>query len=360
MSKNQEISLALAVVAAVAGAGFASGREVVFFFSQLGWAAWPGIVLASMLFALMIGLSLQIARKTGAKSFQGVFYQMLGQQGGQSIGLLYGLLMAFASAMMLKTCGELGAIALPVRHGYLLGMAMALFWAVAIGMNRMRLLPVLGTGALIWTVMFYTALFLDSREVYTHMRVETVLRLEGSLWAALVLALLHACLNASVAVGTVLRFSDGKIRPWRTAAIAGCMILVCLVCAHAAIKRGGEKLYAQSLPTVILAARWGIGGFWMSALYMYVMSVCTLSACIGSLSVQFADGAKQKGWVNFVLPAAFLFSCAIGTDDAIGMGYPVLGWICMMLMAMLACRSDTEQPTALLRAGRPSSHAKND
>lgn len=360
MGKNREITLALSVMAAVAGAGFSSGREIVLFFGQLGWAAWPGMVLASMLFALMVGLMLQMARKTGAKSFQGVFYQAVGQKCGRGIGILYGLMMALTCAMMLRTCGELGAIALPVRHGYLHAMALAFFLAVAIGTNRMRLLPVLGAGALVWTTVFYTALFMDSREVYTYMRVETVLRLEGSLWAALILALMHACLNASVAAGTVIRFSQGRIRPWQAAAASGGMMLVCLICAHAAIMRGGEKLYAQSLPTVILAARWGIGGFWISTLYMYAMSVCTLSACISSISAQFSDGTKRNRWAVLALPVMFLLFYTFGTDDIIGVGYPVLGWICAMFMIVLACRADEERAAATLCAGRTLPYAKND
>jgi uncharacterized membrane protein YkvI len=46
----------LAIVAAVAGTGYASGRELVLFFAQTGRAQWIGIGFAPVVFGLLTAL----------------------------------------------------------------------------------------------------------------------------------------------------------------------------------------------------------------------------------------------------------------------------------------------------------------
>ena len=50
---------ALAIVAAIVGAGFASGREVMTFFSEMGAASWLGVGVAC---ALVGGITAMLAQ----------------------------------------------------------------------------------------------------------------------------------------------------------------------------------------------------------------------------------------------------------------------------------------------------------
>lgn len=358
MFGNREFAAAMAVMAAVSGVGFASGREIVLFFAQLGWVAWPGMLIAAALFALLLRIAMGLARKTGASSLPGMFQRLMGSRSGDVVGVLYGLLMAFTAAMMLRTCGELGAIALPVKNGYLQGILLALFMAVAVCMGRMHFLPVLGALAVITAILFYGGLLLDARPVRVHMRSETVLNLSGSLWGALILGILHACLNASVAGGTAAAFSGGNFDPGKASVMAGGMMLACLLCGHGAMLRGGEALYAQTLPSVILAARWGIWGFWLSVGFMFLTSICTLSAAMGAIAIQLSGTGRQRRVSGIMLLMAFLFLFAMGSDTAMGFGYPVLGWICAFSLGALACWQDEKNCACKPRGDVPSAMQK--
>lgn len=280
---NGEYRAVLAVMASVSGIGFSSGQEIALFFSQLGPAAWPGMALASLLFALLLRAFMHFARKTGADSLPGVFRRMYGPASARTIVVLYGFLMFLVSAMMLRTCGEIGALTLPVKHGYLAGMLAAVLSAVIICTGKTCCLPVLGLAAVISTALMYALSALDPRPVDIHIRMETVLRLSGSAKAAVILAMLHASLNASIASGTAAAFSGGNVNPGKASRTAGGMMLACLLAGHAALLRGGTALYAQSLPNVLLASRWGAAGFWISAGHMYLLSICSLSAALESL-----------------------------------------------------------------------------
>ena len=352
MRANAEWKAAFAVIAAVAGAGFVSGRELVLFFSQLGWASWLGIPFASVVFALLMGMISHYARKTGAVSFSGVYQRQLGVHCGDAIGILHALLMALTAAVMLVSAGELGALALPVRHGFLQGLITALILALLMNMGKLRTLPWLGVAVAGLALLFYAGLALDPRPVRIYVRSETELALRGSVGAAVLLAILYAALNASIAGGIIVRFSAG-IRPAAFAAISGGAMCALLLVANAAIAQGGEALYAQALPTVILAARWGLFGFWMSIALMYLCSVSTLAAAIGSLIAQMNDGGRQRRTAVIMMLTAFLLSCAFGLRDLIGIGYPMVGWICAFAMAGLACYYDRTENRKYIRGKLP-------
>ena len=191
------------------------------------------------------------ARKTGAQSLPEVFRRLLGAWCGNAVSVLYGLLMAFTAAMMLRTCAELGALALPVKNGRLWGLIAAVFMSVTVLAGRQRLLPGLGAAAVVAAVLFYGALMLDTRPVRVNMRYETVLNLSGSLWAASVLALLHACLNSSVAGGTAAAFAGGSFDADKAAFLAGGMMIVLLFAAlHLAHRKPPRPWHCLALALV--------------------------------------------------------------------------------------------------------------
>ena len=340
MVKDRDLRLALGAMAAVAGIGFATGQELVLFFGQLGRMKWLAALISAGLFAVIVYITAVFARKSGARSLPGMFQRVIGGRCGDAAGVLYGLLTALAAAMMLKTCGEIGALSLPVKNGYLCGMLMALLISVALAAGRMRALPMLGLVSAAAAVLFYGALFIDRRPVQVNMRVETVLRLDGSLWGAVGLGILHACLNGAVAGAAVAGLSGISVRPVRAAAGSGGMMLVCLLSGCLALERGGEGIMGQTLPTVLLAARWGIAGFYICAGFMYFSCLCSLTGALGAFFMQLCDGSRQRRNAAVMLLMAFLFAWALGTDHIISFGYPLLGWICAFSMAALACWRD--------------------
>lgn len=327
-------------MAAIAGSSFGSGQEIILFFSQLGGAAWLGMLLAALLMALMTGMILRICQHTGADNFPDLFRRAAGQKCGNGIGLLYGLLMACTAAIMLKTCGELGALTLPVKNGYLQGMTLALMLAIIIALSPLKCLALLGAVALLSTILFYTALAMDVRPIHTPMRIETVLRLKNNYWAMGIFALLHACLNIAIAAPTLTGASRLRPHPGKCASLTGGMMLICLFCGHAALLRGGQSLFGQSLPMVILAARWGIPGFWISAGFMYLCALCTLSACMRGLTGQLLKCQSRSRTFIILLGTLLVWAIFMAADEALGLAYPFLGWICAFAMGVLACMID--------------------
>ena len=324
------------IAASMAGVSFASGREIAAFFGQLGLAAWVGIPFAAVAFALLVGLIGHYARTTGARSFAGVCRRLSGKRLGAAIGLLYALLMQTTTLAMLAKAGELGALALPVRNAWLWGAGIALMTALAVNAGGLRLLPAMGLLAFAMAFIFYSAMALDMRPVRVYLRCETAMALSGNVWAAILLAVMYAALSACLAGGMIVRMG-GVSGLGAAAAICGGGLCALLLCANAALLRGGTSILGQAMPMVVLAARWGIVGFWWCVALQYLCAVATLTATLGALMAQPGEGGPERRYLLAIVSAAALAYA--------GTRLNVFGRICAALcragaacVMVLACR----------------------
>ena len=273
---------ALASLAAVAGTGFASGRELTAFFAQLGRCAWLSAAVASAFFGLATGLLCRWARRCGAAAPEEAARE-LGPAARRAVLALHRLLLALVSAAMLAGAARLGALALPMRLGWLWGLLAALLAALLVNLGRLRAMPWMGALALVAGIIWYGALALDPSPTRIFLPGETVLALEDSVPAALALGLLYGAMNACVAAPAALRFFGGAGRPLRVGAASGGILFAVLSAARAALNRGGRALLAQAMPEVLLAARWGLAGFWLCTGFAFFCACCTLSAALAGL-----------------------------------------------------------------------------
>ena len=345
MEKQGELRPALAIVAAVAGTGYASGRELVLFFVQTGWAGWIGVCFAPVVFGLLTALLCRCGARSGAEGFAGFCQRLLGRKAALVAGWLHSLLLALTAVVMLCAAGEIGALTLPVRHGWLWGAGIALLIAAALNLSRLRLLPWLGVVVLATGLTFYGALALDARPPRIWLNGAVGLALEGSWPAAVLLALAYGAMNGALAANVALRFGRNA-KPWRLGLLCGLMLWALLAAANSAIVRGGRALLGQAMPTVILAARWGLPGFWACAAFGYLCAVTTLAASLGGLIDRMRGGWGREALVTALALAAL--AGLLGLRRTVAVGYPAVGWLCAVLMLALACRADA----LLFRGGK--------
>lgn len=337
MKERSDLWAVPAILGAVAGTGYASGREQVLFFAQLGWAGWIGVCFAPVVFGVLMTLLRRWGERAAATGFVPLCKGLMGKRAWAVAGWLQGLLLAMTALVMLCGAGELGDLTLPVRFGWLWGAATALMIALLLNLAKLRPLPWLGVAVLVSGVAFYGALALDKRppRVWTGGAVQ--LALEGSWPASILLALVYAAMNAALAANVALRFSGGG-KAWRLGLGCALALWTLLAASNAAIARGGRQLLGQAMPTVILAARWGLTGFWMCAAYGYLCAVTTLAAVLGGL----IDLLREMRGRNALL-AALAVAALVGLSGlrrTIGVSYPLVGWMSAALMLALACRAD--------------------
>lgn len=338
MERGRERRAALAAIAATAGAGYASGRELVLFFAQLGAASWLGVAFASVCFALLAAALCRAVERVGPDAPGAFLRRLLGRRVGTAAGMMHSLLMSLTAAVMLAGAGEIGALTLPVDHGYIWGMALALAAAVGWNLSYEKAMPAAGLLTLLIGAALYAGLALDPRPVRVYARAETTLALENSTGAAILLAAMYAALNASIAGDALLRLSHRRLDAGRVGLLCGGMMAILLSCANAAILRGGRDLLSQAMPAVILAARWGAPGFWLCATFFFLCDAGTLAACLGALlrKVEAGGGEWAAGILLLILSAAL--AVTRGLDGAVARVYPALGWLCALGVGAVAGR----------------------
>jgi len=339
MGKRDDAQMALAAMAAAAGTGYASGRELVLFFAQLGRAGWIGVALAPVVFGLLTAMLCRLAARAGGEGLAGMFRGLLGPRAGAVAGALQGTLLALTAVVMLWGAGELGALALPLRFGFLWGAGLALLAALLLNLGGMRALPWAGLAVMAVGVALYAGLALDARPPRIYLRGDVRLALEGSVPAAILLALAYGSMNACLAAAVAARFG-GRARPLRAGALCGAMLFALLLCANLAVARGGRQLLCQAMPTVVLAARWGLAGFWLCVGFGFLCAVSTLAATLGGL-IGLLRTSRHGLWG--VAPALLAAAaCALrGVPGAVSASYPAVGWLCAALMLAMACRMDS-------------------
>ena len=338
MDVRCETRAAMAVVAAVVGTGYASGRDLVLFFAQTGRAGWIGVCVAPVLFGMLTAALCHCAAGVEANGASEFGSRLMRPRARAAAGGLYALLLALTAVVMLCGAGETGALTLPWRFGWLWGAGIALLIALLLNLSRLRALPWLGLVTLAAGVALYGALAVDPGSPRFRINGAVELALEGSWAAAILLALTYAAMNAALAAGVVLRFGRGA-NPGRLGACCAAALFALLATAHWAVVRGGRALLGQAMPTVVLSARWGLFGFWACAAFGYLCAVTTLAAALGGM-IDLLRGGGRGATLLTALAVAVLVG-ALGLRGAIGTGYRAVGWLSAALMLGLACRADS-------------------
>lgn len=310
MDSRIERRIAFALIAAIAGTGFASGQELALFFAQFGKMAWLGVAVAAVVFGLLMSGMICCVRKFGASSFSETFYRQTGKFWGNIANALHSFLTAMVLMIMLDRTGRIGALTLPTKYGFPLGIAIALMLSIVINAYNMRGACRLGMGITILAALFYGGLALDNRHIRSYIFVETDLLFEGAVDKAILFALFYATMNGAVAAGVLPVLNCCGAKPARVGFYSGALLAALLIIGNMALLRGGKVLYAAKLPMVILAVRWGKFGFWLSAAFMYICSAATFAVVIRKTFDGFFYGFQERYVTVLTLAAAF-FICTL-------------------------------------------------
>lgn len=337
MPRKADWQAAFAICAAVIGAGFASGREIVSFFSGLGAASWIGILSAASGIAALVYVIMLLARRTGAGSLPGLYGAVMGRSCQDAVGILHGLLCMTAASAMLSAGAELGALAFPVRHARGLGFLLTLCAGLASCAAGFGTLAYLG-GLLVPGIGIY----------YLAMAAGNTYPVEfdaSALPAAVPLGLLYAAFNTALSGSAIcIAGSGGGCSAGGTALAAGGVMLLLLSAANQAMLSAGDIVRQAALPSVVLAARWGVEGYYLSILIMWLSVLTTLCALLHSLCAQCSSVrfSRTKALLSAGLAASLFSVC--GFETLVDTAYPILGWISgLVLIALTAFLPDRDE-----------------
>ncbi len=323
----------LAIVGAVIGAGFASGREVMQFFTRFGaWGA-VGIAAAALSMGAIAWRVMHIAADCEADCFLSLCRGLLGRIGGVFGALLYGALLAATGGAMLSGAGELYAIAIPIHSAYALGFCATLALGFLVAVRGLSGVAACSSAMVPLCVTLYGLLILQPSSAQGVQFAPAA----APSWQALPLALSYAALNMALIAGLLCE-AGAELNTAQRKGAAGFAVIclgALLLLAHAALLPNAAVLRDAPLPMVAAAARLGLVGFWLCVSILAIAMLSTLSVAVRGLFLLLPARWGRPRWT--VAAALCAFPGMVGFERLIGAVYPVLGWGAAALILALCC-----------------------
>ena len=330
-----EFREACAVCASALGAAFVSGREASAFFASFGAASWSGVAAAACVFGLLAGMLCRFSLDTGASALPGIFYVRFGQRCGDAVSIVHGLLMLTMGAVALSTAGELGKLSLNISRPGLWAAAAAGLIAVMLTLNSLAPLSALGLVFIPVCIVYFAALALDPRPAGAgaYLASDSAAGF-GGMPFSIFMGAIFAFLKAAAA-GGVTAARAKKLRPAVFGICCGVIMAAVAGCANRALLKAGPGVTALNLPCVVLAAHWGVTGYYVSIYVMWLGCICMLACALGSVSAMFSSRMRRSAACICAMCCAAVMTSA-GLRGLVDVGYPILGWLSAICLGCLA------------------------
>ncbi|MFC5529180.1 hypothetical protein [Cohnella yongneupensis] len=327
------IQVAFTFIGTVVGAGFASGKEVMQFFTRFG--AWgPYLIIVSTLFFVWIGAKVMLlSAELKAKSYEDLNKHLFGEKTGRWVSHVMLIVLLGVNAVMLAGAGSIFSehLNLSYQTGLIVTM-FACYLLLRKGMNAIItvntfVVPVMMGFTLF--LMFETLRHPDSGH-WLHATSEI------SPWAAWLSPFLYAGFNLSMsqAVLVPLGSAIGDPRVLRRGAwIGGIGIGILLLAGHLALSARMPGIKQFDIPMGFLARELGAWLHWIYIFLIFMEIFSTLVADIYGLTLQLHERMKiSQGVITMALLSICFLAGQFGFGLLLSTLYPIfgllsLGWL---------------------------------
>lgn len=328
--KNRCAEGAIACVGAVIGAGFASGREIMTFFTRYGPHSWWLILLSAATMALLCALCMREASKSGTLSWCAL-YQECGKAVRLGSQLCVTLLMAITGGAMVSASGHMVALVWPSEWAYPIGAVGTLTLAWILGFGTMK--PLTVVSGVLTAVFMLAVLMVLACEPPAERTVSLAAPVSfgEAAWAA-VRAVAYAAMNLTIAIGVICKGSRRSQRGVCRLSAGFGMVLVGMLFVSNYLYAKHPELTDEAFPMVRLLSGFGRAGFLASVLLMYLAIFTTLIAIVYTLRNAVDAHVKSPALSAIVTMGLPLAISTVGFSEIVGSLYAPAGLCCLALV----------------------------
>lgn len=336
---GQALLIAFTYIGTIVGAGFASGQEILQFFTIYGRQATLTILLASLLFVWLGTKIMLIAREINAASYEDLNVHLFGPAAGRRISIAMLLLLLAVSSVMLAGAGAVFRehLGLSMQSG-LIVTALLAYTVIAAGMNGIRavnsvVVPVM--------LLFTVTIFVFTLQLPTSGQF---LRIPGDtpLWRVWLSPFMYTAFNLVLAQAVLVPLGAaapdaGTIR--FGGLFGGIGITFLLLAGHISLAAQMPGIQQFEIPTGQIIAPLGQRVQLLFLFVVYAEIFTTLIADVYGLSLQLQQHTGLKR--NTVAAIALLLCLAIGQigfKTLLSTLYPLLGLVSLAWLAKIAMK----------------------
>ena len=328
---------AVALAGAVIGAGFASGREIVSFFSSFGPYSWGLILLAAAAMLVLCCLCMRCAHESGC-----CWCDLYADQPSvirRISGFAVLLLQVLTGGSMLSAAGHIAALALPFSGSYLCGVLGTLLIAMAMGESSFR-----PAAAVSWLLGILYVLAVLALLIFDGGEAPRVQQMQPPAQPGfgMMRAVAYAAMNLAISIGLICRCCDCSLRiSYRAAALFALVMTALLFLGNALFLRHPE-VAGKTFPMVALLSRFGRTGYIVSLLMMDLAILTSLSAGLSALRTGLAlyFPGRWSAVPAALLPLSVSFA---GFENLVDRWYAPAGRLCLRLVFLPLAISASEK-----------------
>ncbi|CAM5202999.1 hypothetical protein OURE66S_03286 [Oligella ureolytica] len=333
---KQSLLIAMAYMSVVIGGGFASGREVVEFFTGYGVWGIGGSIVSAFLFAF-VGMQIaQISSRMQAKSHNQVLARLFGTTGGALIDVILNFFLYGVGVIMLAGAGA----ALGQQFGWapITGsIVMTVLVILTLCLNLKSIIYLISAVIpflllIIIAIMVY-AVFngnFDVAHQNAHAAQFSVINLLG--WTVpswLASGVLYACFNIGVGF-PMLAVMGGMNKSAKEAGFGGVLgglgLGVLIVFLNIALYLNIDKLHDIDIPTLLLASEIHPALAYVTVAAVIAMIYSTAVGMFFAFTARWAEPNTNKFKVIAIISTVIgIWLSEYGFGRLVGSVYPLMG-----------------------------------
>lgn len=334
------LRIAGAYIGLLVGAGFASGQEVMQFFTSFGWVSIIGTGVATVLFAFLGMQIMQIGSRLQTTSHKDVIYQICGKYIGTVIDILVTFFLFGVASVMIAGSGSIfqQQFGIPPIMGALI---LTLLVIVTLCLNVKKVISLISMItplllALIFVITIYSI-------ITNHTELEALDHVASNQPSAapnwLIGSMLYVSYNIAAGI-SMLAIVGGTVKNKKLASLGGLLgglgLGLLLFLINLGLFINGEAIDGAELPTLLLSTNLSpVLGFLM-AVALLGMIYNTAVGMLYAFTARFIQ-PETPHFKRSVVVVSVLSFCAsfVGFTKLVGSVYPITGYLGFMLIVAI-------------------------
>ncbi len=342
---NRCVQNAMACIGAVIGAGFASGREILTFFTKHGQHSWWLIILTAAASSAFCAIIMRASANRAERGWYALHDECCASlRIGARICVI--IPVVAVSGAMLAAAGHMVSLLWANEWAYAAGIVGTLIAAWRLGFGSLRPLSIISwvlTGAIVLALLVLMKAYSSMENAVIPMREAS-----SGILSATIKAVAYAGMNVTLAVGVVCGCGSCSQRDMcRSSAIFGFMLLILLFVSNMLYLMCSMP-YDVEFPIVMLLGAFGRAGYIIGAVLLYLALFTTLIALMRALKSVMDRWISSKGINKLVTLALPLGMSFVGFSRIVDAFYAPIGCLCILLVILPLAVDKKEKGTKAL------------
>lgn len=347
MKKQKVIvtQIAATYIGTVVGAGFATGQEILQFFTRYGLWGVMGIILSSFLFIWLGTKMMLLSHHIGAYSYQELNNYLFGKVLGTAVNLFVFIILLGVTSIMLSGTGAIfkEQLSLPYQAGIIVTIVLCyivilkgikgIFLVNSLVVPMMLLFSVIIVAKVVW--------FDQSILIHNFFSVN-MWQEQWQGWKWMLSALTYAAFNLAMAQAVLVplgkEVENESLLKWG-GLWGGIMLGFMLLASHFALQTIMPDALRYDIPIAVVISDIGWIILFLFLLIVYGEVFTTLIANVFGIARQIRNvyDLPERWVIVIILLGSFLIS-QIGFSSLVAYLYPLFGYMGLVLLFCLAIK----------------------